>query len=182
MPEIIADSHHKQPPRAEMERGAQRFQLAQRAVGAAVPAEADRGAEVAVPGQAQLAVTAGNRRVDRHPLAVPRAADDHPGRLVTDYQRSGQPGVADTALGVPVQIRSADPGGAHPHQLLPGGGLGAGEAKVEGEGPPREDGVGGLRQDAPAVVGVGTLEGPTTVGVQAARTRTNAGARRIPSR
>jgi hypothetical protein len=78
--------------------------LAQAAVERAVPGEAYGRAEIGVSATAQVAVLTGDGRVDRHALAVPRAALDNARHLVPDHQRLDQPGVADAGLGVPVQV------------------------------------------------------------------------------
>src|SRR6185436_7608269 len=59
-----------------------------------------------------------DRRVDRDTDAVERATLDDAGQLVPADERAGDLGVADAALGVPVQVRSADPHGGDPHEAL----------------------------------------------------------------
>src|SRR5690348_11329620 len=95
-------------------------ELLERAVLLAVPGEPDPHAQIAVALLAQLADAAGDCRVHGDRLAMPRAALDHTGGLVPDHQRAADTGVADATLGVPVQIRPAQPDRGHPDQAVSG--------------------------------------------------------------
>src|SRR6185437_15521481 len=83
-----------------------------------MPGEADVEAQVAVAVQARPAPAAGDRRVDRHPGAAPRARLDHPGGLVAEHQGAGDDGVPDSCLVPPVQVGAADPDRRHPYEFL----------------------------------------------------------------
>ena len=82
------------------------------------PANRTAGQRLRWPVQAGRAVPAGQRRVDRDGHAVPRAADHDAGHLVAEHHRPVELRVADAALGVPVQVRAAQPDGADPDQVL----------------------------------------------------------------
>jgi hypothetical protein len=95
-------------------------ELPQAAVAGAVPGEDHVGAQVAVPVPAGLADAARDGRVDRDPDAVVRSAADHARHLVTQHERAGHHGVADPALGEPVQVGAADPDRGHLDQPVVG--------------------------------------------------------------
>src|SRR6202043_2138055 len=80
--------------------------------------EDDVVAEVPVAVTAGPAPLAGYRGIDRDPFPAPRAVRDLARTLVPRHQRPGDLGVADGALGVPVQVRAADANRSDPHQAL----------------------------------------------------------------
>ena len=75
-------------------------------------------AEIVPPRQTGGAPATVGGRITRHALAGPRTARDDAGELVAQNERSGQPGVTDARLLVPVQIRSTQPHGGHAEQDL----------------------------------------------------------------
>ena len=67
---------------------------------------------------ARLAHPARDGRIGDDPLARPRAVDDDAAELVAEHERTLEPGVADRALPVPMQIRAAQADRGHPHEHL----------------------------------------------------------------
>jgi hypothetical protein len=82
-------------------------ELAQPAVGGAVPGEVHAGAQVLQPCAALAAHAAGQRRVQADAAALQRAGHDHAGHLVTEHERLVERGVPDRARGEPVQVGPA---------------------------------------------------------------------------
>ena len=87
-------------------------------VGRAVAGEPHLGAEVAVPGEAEGAAVAGDRRVEHDGLAAPRPTYHNAGELVTEDERLAEHRVADTSLEEPVSIRAAETDTADPNEHL----------------------------------------------------------------
>ena len=92
----------------------------QPAVGRAVAGELQLGAQMAVPGEAEGAAAAGDRRVEHDALAAARPARHHAGELVTEDERLAEHCVADTSLEEPVPIRAAETDTADPYEHLAG--------------------------------------------------------------
>ena len=90
----------------------------QPAVGRAVTGEPHLGAEVAVPGEAERAAAAGNRRVEHDGLAATGTARHHAGELVAEDERLAEDRVADASLEEPVPVRAAETDAADPHEHL----------------------------------------------------------------
>jgi hypothetical protein len=66
-------------------------------------------AEVGVPRAARLALSARDRRVDRHSLAGVRPVQRHAGELVPRHHRRLDGDLAGAAFGIPVEIGAAQP-------------------------------------------------------------------------
>src|SRR5262249_22907496 len=98
-------------------------ELAHGAVLAAVARELDARTEIAVAVAAGPAGAAPDSRVDRDQLAAPGAVLDPAGGLVGGHPPPGQGRVTDLALAPPVQVRTADADGGHPHQAHSGAGF-----------------------------------------------------------
>ena len=93
--------------------------LAHRAVVLVLAREADGGAEVRVPLEAERAALARDRGLDRHEPAVLGPA----GHLVAGHDRARDPARPDPALLEPVEVRSAEADGLDADQHLAGAGL-----------------------------------------------------------
>jgi hypothetical protein len=94
--------------------------LLQSTVLAAVPGEDDIRTKVEITAEAYLALTTWQCRVHRYRHAVARSALDDSCEFVARHHRSRQLRVADTRLGEPVQVGSAQPDGGNAHQFLTG--------------------------------------------------------------
>jgi len=78
--------------------------LAQTAVVAAVPCEADRRAEVPIAFQTLLTRSARARGVDRYASPIVGPALDDPSELVPEHQRMRELSIPDAAVSEPVQV------------------------------------------------------------------------------
>ncbi len=97
--------------------------LPQATVGMAMTSKPDQPAQIALAIQAFLAAPARLSRIHRYAPAVLRTTRDDSPDLVAQDQRSSQPGIADPCARKPVEVRSAEPHGDHPHHAVPGAGL-----------------------------------------------------------
>jgi hypothetical protein len=83
-----------------------------------VSGEAQLGAEVRIPAEADGAAAARHGRVERHALAGALARLDRPDELVPEYERPVEDGVADPAFEEPVPVRTAQADRGHAHENL----------------------------------------------------------------
>jgi hypothetical protein len=65
-----------------------------------------------------FADTTGDRRVNGHPFTLARTVSDHTGNLMSEDKRLLQPGIANTSLTEPLQVRATDADCFDAHQRL----------------------------------------------------------------
>jgi hypothetical protein len=93
-------------------------QRSERAVGRAEPGKPAIEAHVRVTAPTWLARPTSDSRITDDPFACPRAVDDDAAELVAEHERTLEPGVADRALAVPMQIRAAQADRRHSQEHL----------------------------------------------------------------